>query len=709
MLDHTDLRSSQSHQSQLLGVGLRSFGSNAITEWILLTVFLLIFVARGLLPAWATLNTDFPNYYLAASLYHRISLDRVYEWNWFQRQKDHLEIPTSLVGFVPSPPICVLPVLPLTILSPLSAKRVWIVLNLGFLLVALEFLHRVTDLNRRRTALVSLLCVLPLRANFLFGQYYLLILLLMCAAYYTSGRGQRLSSGLLLSAAASLKLFPALFLLIFVWKRDWRSVTGFLLGIVAFTTLSIALFGSEVHRVFLSEVLPRALRGEMVGPYSSNWSSFTALWHRVFLFEPELNPSPLLNSPLAYSVAQAIASTALLLSFLWAMSPDNTTTRKGLEWAALVVLSLLLSSMPASYHYSVLVFVGVVGVDEFLKTEGKRRAFVLMLLLFITCAPVPTRIGRLLMPRLVCSLALYALLLQTVAAGKGLRFRRRWLAAAVSLCALLTVSQLSYLKNRTEDYSRRLSNRSIGYGASSPATIGDRVIFSEMIDEGYAAMSLQNGRLQRIPLADDVLSVAGDRLGVVGYFEQVSRKSAIVRVPLASSPPAAEYLAEGERPKVSSDGKWLAFVREEPKGTSVWLSQEQPHRTPQLVIHGIPNILDVDVTCAGDVIAAVGNSNDSRLILVRHTSGAIEDLGVNGPARYPAISPDGKRLVFSRRKWGSWQLVVRSWTTGQEQQLTHTQCNATLPSWENEYTVLYATDCGRGFGLNAIAQVSLQD
>ena len=108
-------------QSQL---GSRHSRDIAIAEWTLLAILLAIFAGRGFLPAWRTLNTDFPNYYLAASLYHRgIALDRAYEWVWFQRQKDYLSIPQPLVGFVPNPPICALPILPLSGLSPLTAKR----------------------------------------------------------------------------------------------------------------------------------------------------------------------------------------------------------------------------------------------------------------------------------------------------------------------------------------------------------------------------------------------------------------------------------------------------------------------------------------------------------------------------------------------------------------------------------------------------------
>jgi hypothetical protein len=685
--------------------------SIAVAEWILLAVLLAIFADRGFLPAWRTLNTDFPNYYLAASLHHRgIPLDRAYEWIWFQRQKDYLSIPQPLVGFVPNPPMCALPILPLSGLSPLAAKRVWLVLNLGFLVLALELLRRVTILPRRRIALISLLCVVPLRANFVVGQYYILILLLICAAYYSSCVGHRLTSGMLLAAGASLKLFPALFLILFIWKRDWRSAAGLILGIAVLTAISVAMFGAPVHWVFLVEVLPRALHGDMVGPYSLQWNSFSALWHHLLLFEPELNPSPLLNSPAVYALVQATTAVMLLFSFLLVTSGNHAKRIVALEWAAMVSLLLLLSSMPASYHYCVLIFTGVIGIDELLRIGDKRKAFLFILLFSLTCAPVPGRIATLILPRLCGVLALYALLLQSVVCAKSFRGGRKWLAAAVLASAVLTVSNLSSVRNLTEDFRRRLLNVPNGYSATNPVAIGDRVVFTEMFDQKYAALSWQNHEVREIPFSSDVLAVGGYDRSPVGYFEQVTTQSSIIRLSVASSNPLPEHLFEGQRPTISSDGRWLAFVREEQAGSTVWLVETESHRPAQLIANGEPNILDITVTSEGNLIAAVGAVSEPHLVLVRRANGIIEPMsGIAGPARYPAISRDGKRLAFSRRKWGSWQLIVRELTSGAEQQLTHTACNATLPSWEDTTTLLYATDCGRGFGLSAIARVAVHD
>ena len=127
-----------------------------------------------------------------------------------------------------------------------------------------------------------------------------------------------------------------------------------------------------------------------------------------------------------------------------------------------------------------------------------------------------------------------------------------------------------------------------------------------------------------------------------------------------------------------------------------------------MVLPNTYHVLEATVTSDGDVIAAAGRTSDPHLLLVRHRTGEVVELTeFPHPARYPSVSPDGERLAFSRREHGFWHLVIREFTTGREQQLTHASCNAVSPSWEDSSTLLYATDCGRGVGLSAIARIAL--
>jgi hypothetical protein len=154
-------------------------------------VFPLLYLAVHTLPrAWGKLNTDFPNYYMSARLAREgYDTSRMYEWRWLQREKDHRAVDISVIGLLPITPISTLPMWPLTRLVPLTAKHVWLVLNLALLVPLCWLLRLMTGLPYRRIALAFALSF-PLHRNLLYGQYYVLLLLLMVAACWAYLREQ---------------------------------------------------------------------------------------------------------------------------------------------------------------------------------------------------------------------------------------------------------------------------------------------------------------------------------------------------------------------------------------------------------------------------------------------------------------------------------------------------------------------------------------
>src|SRR5262249_17255230 len=89
-------------------------------EWAVLVGLAWLFVRNGFLVGWASLNTDFPNYYLAGQLFRDgYPMERLNDWIWFQRQKDHAQIQQALVGYIPSTLLSMLMIVPLTSLPQL--------------------------------------------------------------------------------------------------------------------------------------------------------------------------------------------------------------------------------------------------------------------------------------------------------------------------------------------------------------------------------------------------------------------------------------------------------------------------------------------------------------------------------------------------------------------------------------------------------------
>jgi hypothetical protein len=678
-------------------------------EWTVVAALAVAFATRSLMPAWQTLKSEFPNYYLAAKLYrHHIPLDRIYEWTWFQRQNDHLGVRDGLVSFAPNPPTLILASVPLAGLQPLAAKRAWLILSLVFLGLALAILHRVTSLSWRRLLLISLLCVLPLNSDFLFARHYVFLLFLICASYYAASLGRHGTSGAVWSVAAGMKLFPAVVVILFLRQRNWRALAGFLIGLAVLGGVSVAMFGAEVHRVFLREVLSQASRGDWLGPYVLSQNSFTTLWSRLFLFEPELNPFPLVNSPFLYAAAMAITVTIMIGVFLRFIG-DGMPDVLGWQWASLIPLMLLLCTNTAFDYWCVLIFSATVGADLILAKGNSGNALILLVMYVTACTPLPVRISSWFPSRLLATVAIFVWLLRCARVRPNRQTSGRWLAAGLISAAALTIYNLQTVRNREEDFSRRVQTLGTGYRFANPVPVAGAVVYTEMQPTKYGVALLVGDKVHEIPLSGDALSVAGSSMGTRLYAERTGRQSFLVRLSADEPWSVPGLLTEGQEPVLSSNGKWLAFLREEQGKTTAWL-RDVGSGDEQAVLANAYQPLDLTVTDDGDVIAAGGNVSDPHLLrFVRNTQKATTLSGFPGPTRYPSISPDGRRLAFSRRDLGFWHLYVRDLASGSERQLTHARCNTGSPSWVDTRTLLYATDCGRGVGLSAIDRVILPD
>ena len=149
--------------------------------------------------------------------------------------------------------------------------------------------------------------------------------------------------------------------------------------------------------------------------------------------------------------------------------------------------------------------------------------------------------------------------------------------------------------------------------------------------------------------------------------------------------------------------RFFGTIRVKPKfGCRAMAGNPKPSETGRICHSGD------ECQTEGDIVAAVGGAAYPHMVLLRNSTGEAKSLEeIAGAVRYPAVSPDSARLAFSRRESGSWHLFVRDLSTGSEQRLTDGACNATSPAWDDRNRLLYATDCGRGFGLNAIARIML--
>lgn len=715
-------------------------------ERILLMVLILSFVRWGFVPAWRHLNSDFRNYYVVARLYREgYPLERVYEWIWFQRHADHSGFGQRLVSYIPLTLPSALVVSPLSSLPALQAKRYWLLANLIFLLLTLFLLVRSTRLGPQRVGLLMFLAVVPLCSNFFFGQMHVLVLLLLTLAAWLHFKERPFMSGLALAVATALKLYPGLFLVFFLVKKQWRAAAGLAVGTGAAVLLSIHLFGMDACQVYAREVLPFALRAQIINPYSVAWGSLSALLAGLFIYEPELNPSPAAHVPWLYALLYSLILAFICAVFVWAMGWGRTEDRSRvkLEWASYLFLLLLVSSQPAPYHFVSLILPAVLITDYLIEHGQLTNAVVLTGLYVLACGSYqwlcpaePAGWGIVLcFPRLLFMLLFGGLLVRTLisSAADPARYRLRspgsLLSASVfmALFAFGFVGNLRHFRGQFDNYASRVVTVAGSSMAADPVVRPGQIFFTALVPkflpavpDTYAVHELKGGSVTSFAIGGDWFHPAVGNDPEIAWAEMVTDAgSRIVRfssaVPVGSPGDITIETENAEQPVVSFDGELLAFIREVRGKNSLWIRQIRPGisgesaREDSRIAGPEYDVREAAFSPDHRMVFSSRRAGRFRLFEVDTASGTIEEMRLpTCSARYPAISPDGGWIAFSCLHGGTWQVHVLNRITEKETQLTNSDCNSISPAWTlDSHELIYATDCGRGLGFTALARLSV--
>ena len=685
----------------------------AWVEWGFFLLVLCTFTAKHVQRAWHSLNTDFPNYYTTARLVHdRVDTTRAYEWIWLQRQKDHRGIDQPLIGLAPITPISTLAVYPLVHMAPLAAKHAWIILSLALLLGTALLLRSISGIPMQRIALVVVLSY-PLLVNLLYGQYYVLLLFLLTAACWLSLRQLRFLSGLAIACTVALKIFPLLYLLYFCRKRDWRACTGVIAGLTGLTFISLAVFGWQLNVIYLLQVLPAALRGEVLNPYALQLGSISALLHHLLIYEPQWNPHPVLHSPVILALVGPLVQMIVLAPIALLTSPKcGSEDGLRLEWAALLLASLTLSTSPASYLFTLLIFPVILLLSHFHCQQISPKVAAFLLALYFAAGypihPLHTDAGwhallgvpRLYAMFLLCLLAAWLLYRQTPRDSS----RLVWGIGFASVLIMQIVAGVDHQQNLYADYANRLAVTDQALLYRSAAVDGNTLYAVAMKHGGYRAISestveagVQMGSfIQNTPGAKDVLSLAAGR--GQQWFEIAGTRSDVIG--------STGAIPDAEMPVLSANTNRIAYLRETSGRAGLWIHDlshpigpDRPLTPPEY------DVLEATFVPDGTLVFSSIKDRATPAVFRVDQDGRVDPF-LSGEARYPAMSPDGHWLAFSRMQHGNWALWIADLQSHTERRLTDSKCNFIEPAWqEDSHTLLYASDCGRALGLTALSRM----
>jgi len=699
-------------------------------EYVFLFLLATLLLWKGVIPGCRTLNTDFPNYYVAARLIREhYNLDRLYEWIWFQRAADHLSINQGIC-FLGLTPFSAFSLIPVSALPALVAKRIWIVFNVALLAGAVECLSRQTGVSRRRAWIIALLSVIPLRTSFLYGQMHILVMALLVAAYVSHMRGRQIISGSCIAVAAALKIYPAFFCLYFLVKRRWQALGSAIVGMGLCLILSYLVAGPGATRAYLFEQLPRSLQGESLNPFLPVTTSSAALFHRLFLYEPELNPHPLIFSPRLYAIVYPLWQAVLAGIVLVRLRPSvRADEREGLEWSMFLCLLMFLSSSPASYQFVVLIAVAIPTIAVLIKNAVWKTLLLYLSFYFLACNIRAIPINRpgvsIVTPFFyftlwsgVALLIIYCFLLKAPVTHSRSLFRKpavQFVGVVLGLWILGGYSAWSHLRNMRMTSADLISPRDGALLRSNPVSASEGgLMYVGMIREGYRVREI--GRPLTIPSAEhegltDQLSFAASTSAEDVWVETASSSGSQV-VHLANVNLTGCQITDGENPVLSRDGSVLGFLREYHGHGSLWKIElsdctSTNRKTPARIT---PPSFDVRTLAAGlgDRFLVSGIHEGEESIFEVSSDAAPQLLAESDNAlNSPALSPDGKLLAMREQISHRWQLVSLDLSSRYWKQLTYGDCNAYTPSWQDNHTLLYATDCMRGLGLTALVSLKL--
>jgi hypothetical protein len=452
------------------------------------------------------------------------------------------------------------------------------------------------------------------------------------------------------------------------------------------------------------------MRGEAQDPYNLASNSISSLLHKLFFFEPEWNPHPLLHAPLALVVLQPLLTLLILVPAIYFAVPgERQPQRVELEWSAFLVALLAISTLPASYHFTLLIL-PVTLLTAFFLREHNFSSLVLLLLLYIAiCFPAWPRIegdgwmALTAVPRLYFLMLFFVLSCTTLwrlGNAHDHRNRDRWVWVTALVFALVAQIFTGLRHQRALDgYAGRIQTHPDVLLATEPVIGRGELSFVAMLPDRYSVAAIDAAGTHLPGNADDQLShAANDR---THWIEQSSTISNLIRYEGHASTPM--HVEDAESPALSQDGRWLAYLRAVKGENTLWLHSLGDAQRADVAVT-TPGLNVEEVTFLPDdslMFAATKAGQHSALYAV--SLGAPIQLVDEAEIRFPSASPDGQWLAYSQLEGGVWNLWVRNLGTQATRRITAHDCNDISPAWEpDSKTLLYASDCGRAFWFTAL-------
>lgn len=245
---------------------------------------------------------DFANYYFSGKFLAEGHFSSwiyfPYEFNQAIAAEGH---PNIFASYAPNTPFLALVFLPLSFLSIGTAKLLFNLISILLFVFTLRRLVKFYRIKPEYVLAIPFVFYIPIRNELLFGQVYFLLFFLLGETWLAYKRNETIKTAILIASAILLKVFPALLLLAFLFRKKYE-LLGYIGGCcVVLFSLSAVFGGVDIWVFFLENVLPKAASGEISESFVPNYQSVFMFFKQLLVFEKTQNPYPFFDYPVLFA------------------------------------------------------------------------------------------------------------------------------------------------------------------------------------------------------------------------------------------------------------------------------------------------------------------------------------------------------------------------------------------------------------------------
>lgn len=190
----------------------------------------------------------------------------------------------------------------------------------------------------------------PLLDTIEYGQIDVLLLFLVTLSLWAIRTERDVLAGVFVALGALLKVYPALLLIFFAVKRNWRAMLGFVVGVFVCTIVSVIIIGLDEHVIFVTQVFPR-LGG------TTSWVENQTIAGFLARFNSSPHSLTIYRDQLVQIISNLAFISILVIVCLAALIPaERRSTLYALQYSLYLLLMVL--AIPVAWmHYQTLLLI----------------------------------------------------------------------------------------------------------------------------------------------------------------------------------------------------------------------------------------------------------------------------------------------------------------------------------------------------------------